>query len=214
MQERFSPVKNPQTDPRSNRYHHGDLRTALVDAARILLERDGSHEVSLRAVARKAGVSQAAPYHHFIDKRALLAAVAAQGVRELNNDLMAVTTDLSTPLERLHALGVAYVVAATRNPALFSLAQGPEFADAVAPKELAEARSATFNILFETIAACLPHAGEAKQREAFAAAWALVHGMAVLAIDRRLQVVLPECDLSELASRLVKFIDLRMAEGD
>lgn len=199
---------------RTDSYHHGDLRAALVREARNLLESEGIKAVSLRAVAREAGVSQAAPYHHFADKTALLAAVAAQGVRELNEGLMAVSADASKPLQRLRALGVAYVLHGAQNPALFALAQGPEFADKAAPEELAEARSQTFRILFETIAACLPDAAEQKQREAFGAAWSLVHGMTVLTIDRRLQVVLPERDLTEIASRLVRFIDLGLIERD
>ena len=63
----------------SRPYHHGDLRRALIDAARALLEREGAAALSLRAVAREAGVSPAAPYHHFKDKSELLQAVADEG---------------------------------------------------------------------------------------------------------------------------------------
>jgi AcrR family transcriptional regulator len=211
----MSPLRHTVSKPfATTRYHHGDLRAALISAARELLAEAGAEGVSLRAVARKAGVSQAAPYHHFEDKAALLAAAAAEGVRELNASLVAASAGLADPVQRLRALGVAYVVEAMRNPALFALAQGPDFADAGAPGELAEARRATFRLLFETIAVCMPRAGETRQREAFGAAWALVHGMAVLAIDRRLQAVLPGRDLAELAGNLVGFIDLGRGGGD
>ena len=60
-------------------YHHGDLRRALMDSADAILERDGPNALSLRAVAREAGVSPAAPYHHFKDKDELLSAIAREG---------------------------------------------------------------------------------------------------------------------------------------
>lgn len=70
-------------------YHHGDLRAACLRAARELLEEDGSAALSLRAVARRAGVSATAPYRHYADRDALVSAVAAQGYRELAEQLVA-----------------------------------------------------------------------------------------------------------------------------
>ncbi|MEM8933179.1 MAG: TetR/AcrR family transcriptional regulator, partial [Acidobacteriota bacterium] len=79
------------SDPRAPRsYHHGDLRAALVDAAARLLEDDGATALSLRSVAREAGVSHTAPYRHFRDKHELLEAVAASGFRALEARLDAV----------------------------------------------------------------------------------------------------------------------------
>src|ERR1700741_2439858 len=71
--------RSPKVDERQAPYHHGDLRDALVQAAQRILETDGLAALSLRAVARRAGVSPAAPYHHFPDKQALLDAVAERG---------------------------------------------------------------------------------------------------------------------------------------
>lgn len=73
--------------PQNNGYHHGDLRAACLRAARELLEEDGSAGLSLRAVARRAGVSATAPYRHFADRDALVSGVAAQGYRELAGEL-------------------------------------------------------------------------------------------------------------------------------
>ncbi|MDZ4318073.1 MAG: helix-turn-helix domain-containing protein, partial [Phenylobacterium sp.] len=70
--------------PESRPYHHGDLRRALVEAACRLLEKEGAQSLSLRAVAREAGVSPAAPYHHFKDKSELLDAVAHEGWEKLD----------------------------------------------------------------------------------------------------------------------------------
>ncbi|MDR6627020.1 TetR/AcrR family transcriptional regulator [Caulobacter segnis] len=103
----------------SRPYHHGDLSRALVDAARKILETDGPAALSLRAVAREAGVSPAAPYHHFKDKAELLEAVAHEGWVELDLALSKARAATETPGERMSNLGVAYVCFARDNPALY-----------------------------------------------------------------------------------------------
>jgi AcrR family transcriptional regulator len=102
----------------SRPYHHGDLSRALIDAARKILESDGPSALSLRAVAREAGVSPAAPYHHFKDKNELLEAVAHEGWHELD---LALSKARSTQEShaRMTNLGVAYVCFARDNPALY-----------------------------------------------------------------------------------------------
>ena len=99
-------------------YHHGDLTRALVDAARRLLEAEGPSALSLRAVAREAGVSPAAPYHHFKDKAELLDAVANVGW-ELLGGQMSAAKAATTGMQQLTALGIAYVCFARDNPALY-----------------------------------------------------------------------------------------------
>jgi AcrR family transcriptional regulator len=100
-------------------YHHGDLSRALVDAARRILETDGPAALSLRAVAREAGVSPAAPYHHFKDKNELLEAVAHEGWNALDAALTAAREKAADSNERMTGLGVAYVWFARDNPALY-----------------------------------------------------------------------------------------------
>src|SRR5271154_4854029 len=100
------------TDPRP--YHHGDLRRALLEAAMVIVERDGPNALTLRAVAREAGVSPAAPYHHFKDKGELLFAISKEGFRRLKLAMANVNAPIST-----HAMGVAYVEFAHTNPALY-----------------------------------------------------------------------------------------------
>ncbi len=95
-------------------YHHGDLRRALLEAAMVIIERDGPGALTLRAVAREAGVSPAAPYHHFKDKGELLYAVSKEGFRRLKQAMANAVGPLST-----HAMGVAYVEFAQANPALY-----------------------------------------------------------------------------------------------
>ena len=100
-------------------YHHGDLSRALVEAARRILETDGPAALSLRAVAREAGVSPAAPYHHFKDKNELLEAVAHEGWNALDAALTAAREKAADSNERMTGLGVAYVWFARDNPALY-----------------------------------------------------------------------------------------------
>ena len=102
----------------SRPYHHGDLRRALVDAARRLLEAEGPSALSLRAVAREAGVSPAAPYHHFKDKAELLDAVAHEGWLMLNTRMREAKA-AEHGRQQLTALGIAYVCFAREHPALY-----------------------------------------------------------------------------------------------
>src|ERR1700722_8995056 len=90
-------------------YHHGDLSRALVDAARRILEAEGAAALSLRAVAREAGVSPAAPYHHFKDKTELLEAVAHGGWEEGSEIIAEAGGAVSNPREAMTGMGVAYV---------------------------------------------------------------------------------------------------------
>ena len=109
----MSEAKSVESRP----YHHGDLRRALVEAARRLLEAEGPSALSLRAVAREAGVSPAAPYHHFKDKAELLDAVASEGW-DMLNESMSAAKDSVEGRQQLTALGIAYVCFARDNPAL------------------------------------------------------------------------------------------------
>jgi AcrR family transcriptional regulator len=108
----MSDANSPDARP----YHHGDLRRALVEAARRLVETEGPAAMSLRAVAREAGVSPAAPYHHFKDKGELMGAVASEGWAMLTEIIFAATA--ADPEEPLAPL-VAYVSFARSRPALY-----------------------------------------------------------------------------------------------
>jgi AcrR family transcriptional regulator len=105
------------TEPRP--YHHGDLRRALVEAGRRLLEAEGGADLSLRAVAREAGVSPAAPYHHFRDKSELLDALAFEGWDQLAEQMRAALAEAAPGRDRLVTLGVAYVRFSRMNPAIY-----------------------------------------------------------------------------------------------
>src|SRR6202041_978996 len=102
-------------------YHHGGLSRALVDAGRRILEAEGAAALTLRAVAREAGVSPAAPYHHFKDKTELLEAVAQGGWEALNEAICAARANAPSVGEALSQIGVTYVKFARDNPALYRL---------------------------------------------------------------------------------------------
>lgn len=102
-------------------YHHGDLSRALVEAARRILEAEGAAALSLRAVAREAGVSPAAPYHHFRDKTELLEAVAAQGWQAIGDAIAEARATSPNARETLLRIGLAYVKFARASPALYRL---------------------------------------------------------------------------------------------
>jgi len=171
--------------PSKAAYHHGDLRAACVRAAMELLEERGEAALSLRAVARRAGVSPAAPYRHYADREALVSAVAALGYRELAERLVAAHPAPSTP-EELTSVAVVYVQFALERPALFRIMFG-EPCDRDSDERIA-ATAAVSQYLREIVARVFPEA----DAEAMATAtWALVHGLAFLHLDGKLDASLP-----------------------
>lgn len=166
-------------------YHHGDLRTALMDAALDMLSEEGIEKLSLRGVAKRAGVSQAAPYHHFKNRDQLLEAVAAQGFAQLRESLMHHAKE-DPGGDFMRGMGVGYVMFAVKNPSLFRLMQGSYFKDAQNAPLLQQTSTASFNALVDGIRGALPDADEDTILIKSAAAWSIVHGLATLMIDGRL----------------------------
>ena len=166
-------------------YHHGHLRSALVRAAMELLEQSGESALSLRAVARCAGVSPAAPYRHYADREALVSAVAAVGYGELAERLTAAHPSPSTP-EQLASVAVAYVQFALDRPALFRIMFG-EPCDRDNDERVA-ATAAVSHYVRAIVERIFPQA----DAEALATAiWALVHGLAFLHLDGKLDATTP-----------------------
>jgi AcrR family transcriptional regulator len=168
-------------------YHHGNLRESLTDAAVRLIGDVGPAGFNLREVARRAGVSHNAPYRHFRDKGQLLAEVAAQGFRELNEDMLAAAAGEKTALGKLKRSGRAYVAFALRRPEHFAAMFDAPLAEADRDA-CQEAGAAAFGTLVAFIALCqqqgeLP-AGDTEYRAL--QAWSLVHGIAKLAVSKRL----------------------------
>lgn len=154
---------------RKRSYHHGDLRQALVQAAGELLEKHGLAALSLREAARRAGVSHNAPYRHFPDREALLAAVAAQGYARLGETLR----DAARRGER--DMGEAYVRFALARPHLYRLMFGGMLQIADHPELRQHALRA-----YEGLTDAFSAVGGERRAEVAAAAWSLVHGLASL----------------------------------
>lgn len=164
-------------------YHHGDLAAALEQAALDLLAEQGTPGVSLRAVARRAGVSHNAPYHHFGDRQGLLKAVAARGLGDLLAAMVAARDGAVSSRDRLLDVGVAYVQFATARPALFEIIFDPEVCDPRDPNPITQPLvEANDEFLRDTVRQALPEDSAEDVVEASAAAlWGTVHGLAVLA---------------------------------
>jgi len=181
-------------------YHHGDLPAALIAAARELLAEDGTEALSLRAVARRAGVSAMAPYRHFQDKEALLAAVAADGFREFAATLE--VADRSVPPDRaLLEQGVAYVRFACDQPALFRLMFGPPRQGAHPALKHDEAQA--HGVLAARVAAETPAPARTAR---VLACWSVVHGLASLIIDGQIDTTgtTPEALAREVAAAFLQ----------
>ncbi|NQU70812.1 MAG: TetR/AcrR family transcriptional regulator, partial [Rhodospirillales bacterium] len=157
-------------------------------AAVDILEKDGIAALSLRAVARQAGVSQTAPYRHFADKEALLAAVAAEGFRGLIAQMSERVAGLADPTARLAALGMGYVAFASAHPAQLRLMFGPEIRNKPDHPELIEVAREGYAMLSDAMAErlSLADAGPVDPALATLAAWSLVHGLATLLVDRQI----------------------------
>jgi len=172
-------------------YHHGDLRQALIATAETLLAEKGVEGFTLRECARRAGVSPAAPAHHFGNMTGLLTAIATLGFQGLADAMeSAAATCDGTPQERLKAIGLGYIRFALAHPARFRVIFGrfPLDCDDAA---LAGASKRAFDILAHTIAAQpgnrapLDKTGEAS----LVFAWSLVHGFANLVLDGQMPFI-------------------------
>jgi AcrR family transcriptional regulator len=179
------------SEPRIERsYHHGDLRRSLLVAAEAELEEKGIEGFSLRGCAKRAGVSHAAPAHHFGDVSGLLAALAAEG---FDRFMAAITArqqeaDPRDEAARLVKSGLGYVAFARDNPALFNLmftSKRPDFGE----EHLSRAAAAAFAQLVDGVGAV--RADDALRspegRTDIAATWAMAHGLASLVLSGRLK---------------------------
>jgi AcrR family transcriptional regulator len=168
-------------------YHHGDLRNALLEAALTLIAEGRVGELSLREVARRAGVTYAAPYHHFADKSALLAAVATQGFEKLVEKFDRVAARRLAPEAELVAMAQAYVAFALAHPSHYRVMFSPEVKDSPDAAALGVAGDRAFGVLLERVAQARPAEPAATHSTLAATVWASLHGLSLLAIDGMLK---------------------------
>ncbi len=169
----------------SRPYHHGDLRQVLLAAALTQIEAEGMASLSLRALARFAGVSAAAPYRHFDSKRTLLAALAQQGFEGLRRRLILARDAETGPNERFLAIGLAYVEFAVDNPTSYHLMFGSVIDDFSEYSGLRAAADDSFSIVLGLLRELIEAGGGAGQDLDIlgGATWSAVHGIASLQIS-------------------------------
>jgi AcrR family transcriptional regulator len=184
-----------------------DLRQKVLDASLALIEEGGLDRLSMREVARKAGVSHQAPYHHFGDREAILAAIAGEGFATLEQALVRAAAQAgSEPAKAVEAMGRAYVEFALRHPAYF---QAMFRADAVPLDGYPEARKRE-DEAFGTLVAGIDKAVSSQpadvRRAIAVACWAMVHGLATLILEGSLarKVGIPKAKQKQLADEVIR----------
>jgi len=168
-----------------DQYHHGDLRRALLQAAVRTIQKHGFDALTLRAVGEELGVSRSALYRHFADKSALLTAVAGEGFRLLRTGLTEAWEAAGKGIRGFEAMGEAYVRFAREHPWHYRVMFGSGFELDSSDPELAQEGTASFHVLLDALVE-QQQQGLVRKDDAQAQAnfvWALVHGVAMLAID-------------------------------
>jgi AcrR family transcriptional regulator len=174
---------------RKRRYHHGDLRAALIEASLSLIAKHGVQGLALSDAAQLAGVSVAAPYRHFKDKEALLAEIAREGFVMFRDGLAkALDTHPEDKVKRLVEMGVAYVEFALNHRAHFKVMWEGGLNKDDYP-EVAEAAYEAYLLLEAAALSLIPSEEHDRQQALIAAAWTTVHGFASLALEKELDVV-------------------------
>lgn len=172
---------------RPGRYHHGDLRQALIQAAVRTIDRDGVEALTLRSVGAALGVSRTALYRHFADKDTLLAAVAAEGFRTLHAALVGAWEAAGRGLAGLDAQGHAYVTFGISHPAHYRVMFGGYIARAARGSDLEQAGTAAFTALVDALVD-LQQRGDFRRDDPALQAryvWGTVHGITMLLLAGR-----------------------------
>jgi len=176
---------------RARAYHHGDLRNSLREAARAILEEEGLAALSLRAVARRAGVSHAAPYRHYSNHESLLVELAIEGFDELRAEIAAAASGPELEDERISEIGAAYMRFVARRPALARLMFGPQLPNRDSFPSLGVAADSVGTEI-----------GTALNDTALGlAVWAAVHGLAMLILENVIDLGQRRSGLDVLPSR-------------
>lgn len=188
-------------------YQHGNLRPALIQAGLRLLAEGGPQNLSLRAAANLAGVSHAAPYRHFVDKDALVAAIAEEGFRLLTARMRAAVSSCRSEraVDRLEALALGYVGFAVEHPAHLRVVFGGVAKKDSAPDSLKAAGAEAYGLLRDTVAKGIT-SGELRKGdpdEVALACWSLTHGLGMLLAERALPPPLCERDAARELTRTV-----------
>ena len=186
-----SDVAAPATRGAEKPYHHGDLRNGLLEAARNILEEQSLEALTLRAVARKAGVSHAAPYRHFPNHESLLVELGVEGFGELKRDLGEAARAPGSESDRIANIGAAYMRFVVRRPALARLMFGAQLPHRDRFAELGAAADSVGTEIGNALSD--PNLG--------LAVWSAVHGLAMLVLENVIDLGQRRAGLHVLPSR-------------
>ena len=189
-------------------YHHGDLRSALLAAAEVLLEEQGVGGFTLAECARRAGVSKAAPAHHFGNVRGLLDSIAAMGIEDLADRMEGTLAETgSDASERLRAIAAAYIDFALDRPERFRLMFGPSLPAVQGRRMLTASTDRALQILEREVASLKPDYRRGRAITVFT--WSFVHGLSMLLLDRRLSMLVdPEVGESDRDAMVAEAVAL------
>lgn len=168
-----------------------DVRSRILDAGLSLLSEGGLQALSMRAVARIAGVSHQAPYHYFADREAILAEIVKTGFETLYAYETEAVASVSDPMERMAEMGCAYVRFALDHPALFQLMFRREMVDLENFQDAHDTAQATFELPLSVIAAAHGKKPEDSLNETVAC-WSMAHGLATLMLEGKMPEALGE----------------------
>jgi AcrR family transcriptional regulator len=190
---------------KSKPYHHGDLRNALIQAGLELLAEGGAQELDLRKVARRAGVSHAAPYRHFADKQALIAAINEEGFHMLAERIRSTLREVSDePFEQLLGVALAYVRFAQENPWLMREMFSGITIERETFESLQMASKSVYRLYAEVIKSGQER-GKIVDGDPTALAgvlWSVLHGLAMLIIENQMR---PYADGPEGTERVTRY---------
>lgn len=177
-------------------YHHGNLREVLISSALEILKEGTLQDLSLRDLARKAGVSQTAPYRHFEDKEALIVVLIQEGSAKLQENIALASQKVDDPVEQLVNLGVAYYDFSQEHPAHFRLMFGGSLENTEKHEHIFENEKKGYDVLENVITACmkLPNAPDLPPNLIRLTCWSLVHGLASLILNDVMNDDVPKGD--------------------
>ncbi|GFM27609.1 TetR/AcrR family transcriptional regulator [Novosphingobium sp. PY1] len=178
---------------RAKSYHKKDLRRDLLNAGREFVSRNGHSSLSLRGLAQQVGVTTAAPYHHFSDRRALLLALALEGFEELIGGAQAVDTANLSPLDQLINMGQAFLEFAYSQPRMMELMYESELTNPTVDPVLLEYQQKGYKALLGAVTKAMPDAPFDDRSMRVMGYWSTIYGLALL---RNKQLIQPYDPLS------------------
>ncbi|MEM6637328.1 MAG: TetR/AcrR family transcriptional regulator [Pseudomonadota bacterium] len=178
-------------------YHHGDLRQALVDATRSLIEENGPHGFSVSEACRRAGVSTAAPYRHFADRNAMMREVCLQGMNRMAEQFLETLKNFQPgTIEALTAIGLNYISFAEREPQVFRMMFA---ADEGEGEEIRDQGLNCYGIVLGQVAQRMGRTEiDIEVERATFPLWTFVHGLAFLRIDGKMDATKTDLDVASI----------------